>query len=185
MKLHQNLPAKQKRLAILLTLVSVLSLWSFILPPTDPLDYDLWQTNTGKDASSLPLSQLHNLQMSSPDLQSWDLPITLAEKPKIIEAEKKPKIQPKSVVNPPAVVIQAPSIPYQPPTPTFNFPQIKYLGQVTDEAGMQIFLTIDDSNLMMRPKRVYEQTWQIIAVNDYEVRLQHIPTQKILNISKL
>lgn len=185
MKLHQNLPVKQKRVAVLLALVSVLSLWSFILPPTDSLDYDLQQDKTGTDGSDLNLSQWHSLQVYSPDLQSWDLPVTLAEKPKTIEVEKKPKIQSKRVVNPPAAIVQTPSIPYQPPTPTFNFPQIKYLGQVTDEAGLQIFLAIDDSNVMMRPRHVYQQTWQIISVDDYEVRLQHLPTQKILNISKL
>jgi hypothetical protein len=186
MKLHQNLPVKHRRIGILLAFVVVLSLWSLVLPPVDILEYELKEDKSQIINNDVDSIEWHTLHSHTTDLQSWDLGVFPTQKEKMVEVPKKNVGKIKKMVIQPPVIKDMPITPYQPPVAvTMNFPHVKYLGQVVDNTGLQIFLAIDNSSVMMRPKQVYEQTWQIVVVDDNEVRLQHIPTQQILRISKL
>lgn len=66
-----------------------------------------------------------------------------------------------------------------------SLPTIKYLGQVVDSAGLQVFLSFDHTNVVMRPQVTYQNIWKVISVDDREVRLEYIPTKQIINVSKI
>ncbi|MBN6535007.1 hypothetical protein [Acinetobacter pittii] len=184
--LHQCLPVKYRRIGILISCVVVLGVWSLTLPPTDSLEFEKSIINYKKEEKSDAMSW-YSLQAESPNLGYWDLPLIHPQIEKTIQVSKKPTpIEKKKIVNKPPVLPQQiiPLVNEQSPIATVSLPQVKYLGQVVDNSGLQIFLSIDDSNVVMQPKRIYDQIWQIIGVDKYEIRLLHIPSNQILHINK-
>lgn len=183
--LHQCLPVKYRRIGILVSCVVVLGVWSLTLPPTDSLEFEKSIINYKKEEKSESMGW-YSLQAESPNLNYWDLPVTLPKIEKAIQVSKKPiPVVKKKIVNKPVLPQQIiPLVNDQPPMTTASLPQVKYLGQVVDNSGLQIFLSIDDSNVVMQPKRIYDQIWQIIGVDKYEIRLLHVPTHQILHINK-
>lgn len=185
MKILNYLPPKQRRLGVLIVFVIILSGWVIILPPTDQLE-TIELISQNKDTPKQTQQKWYSLEISEPDLQAWNLSLIRPVIEKTVVTEKKvikPKFMPKT-----SVILPVPQPPIimniEQPEPMSNLPQIKYLGQVVDSTGLQVFLIIDDSSVVMRPKRIYEQTWQIVSVDDNEVRLMHLPTQQIMHVSK-
>lgn len=183
--LHQCLPVKYRRISILVSCAVVLGVWSLTLPPTDSFEFEKSITNYKNEEKSDSMNW-YSLQSESPNLDYWDLPVTLPQIEKTIQVSKKPiPVVKKKIVNKPVLPQQIiPLVNEQPPMATVSLPQVKYLGQVVDNSGLQVFLSIDDSNVVMQPKRIYDQIWQIIGVDKYEIRLLHIPTHQILHINK-
>lgn len=184
MRLLKYLAPQQRRLSILIALTAVIGGWAIILPPTDKLD--------SIDVSSMYDTQLnpskkrwHVLEVNNPNYLVWDLPIIQPKKQEVISVVKK-EIKPVLIVKKKAVeIVQQPEIiHYEPPKPMMDSSRIKYLGQVIDSSGLQVFLIIDDSSVVMRPQRIYQQTWKIISLDDYELRLIHLPTQQIIRVAK-
>lgn len=184
MKLLKYLPPKQRRLCTLIALTALIGGWSIILPPTEKLDFI--ELSTANELPLVPTKQdWHLLEVSKPNFLAWDLPVTLPKKQELTPIVKKEvKVVPivkKKVIE----VIQQPEIvQYEQPKPIVDVSRIKYLGQVIDSSGLQVFLIIDDSSVVMRPQRVYQQTWKIVSIDDYEVRLMHLPTQQIMRVTK-
>jgi len=184
MKLLKYLPPKQRRLSTLIALTAVIGGWSIILPPTESLDsIELPSTNEHPLVSTRPEWNL--LEVSKPNFFAWDLPVTVPKKQELTPIVKKEaKVVPivkKKVIE---VIHQPEIVQYEQPKQVENVSRIKYLGQVIDSSGLQVFLIIDDSSVVMRPQRVYQQTWKIVSIDDYEVRLMHLPTQQIMRVTK-
>lgn len=175
---HPVLHTKQKRLVVMTGCVVVLGFWSVCLPPLPvepvhlPPDIDM---NIHPDSM---------VDMTITDLSVWDIPVLKPATGKPVIKVEKPVQKPvvKTALQP--VVTYQPPVQQEPSTPPVRLPQIKYLGQVTDQTGLQVFLSFEDENVMMRMNQVYGQTWQIVAVNDQQVRVLHVPFQQIINVMK-
>ncbi|OBY74845.1 hypothetical protein [Acinetobacter gyllenbergii] len=185
MKILKYLPPKQRRLGVLISLVFIFGGWSLILPPTEklePIEMDLATNNlVGLDEQGW-----HSLAISTkPNYLAWDLPVNQPEKKQMVPIIKK-EVKPVPIVNRKVleVIRQPEAVPYEPSKSGGETSRIKYLGQVLDSSGVQVFLIIDDSSVVMRPHHIYGQTWKIININDDEVRLIHLPTQQILRVAK-
>lgn len=184
MKVLNYLPPKQRRLGVLLSVAVICAGWSIILPPSERLEPITLELNHSKPLGSSS-ENMDRLKISPSSFFAWDLPIIEQKQAKsapIVKEVKPPKVVVKKKV---AVPVQpAPIISYEIPKPVVNLPQVKYLGQVIDASGIQVFLIIDDFSVVMVPQKVYQQTWKIISINDYEVRLMHLPTQQIMRVTK-
>jgi hypothetical protein len=184
MKVLNYLPPKQRRLGVLLSLATICAGWSIILPPSERLEPVTLELNHKKPLVSSG-QNIGTLKISQSDFFAWDLPIIEQKQeksPPTVKDVKPPKVIAKKKVVAP--IQPAPIIPYEIPKPVVNLPQVKYLGQVVDDSGIQVFLIIDDFSVVMTPQKVYQQTWKIISINDYEVRLMHLPTQQIMRVTK-
>ncbi|OCY34598.1 hypothetical protein BFR75_02545 [Acinetobacter pittii] len=184
MKVLNYLPPKQRRLGVLLSLAAICVGWSIILPPSERLEPVTLELNHKKPLDSSG-QNIDTLEISPSNFFSWDLPIieqNQEKSPPIVKDVKPSKIMVKKKI--PVPVQPVPIIPYEIPKPVVNLPQVKYLGQVVDASGIQVFLIIDDFSVVMVPQKVYQQTWKIISINDYEVRLMHLPTQQIMRVTK-
>ncbi|CAI3143683.1 hypothetical protein MWMV7_MWMV7_02244 [Acinetobacter calcoaceticus] len=184
MRILNYLPPKQRRLGVLLSLAAICAGWSIILPPSESLEPVILELNHSKPLGSLS-QNMDGLKISPSNFFAWDLPIIEQKQEKSPPTVKDVKplnvVVKKKVVTP---VQPTPIIPYEIPKPVVNLPQVKYLGQVVDASGIQVFLIIDDFSVVMTPQKVYQQTWKIISINDYEVRLMHLPTQQIMRVTK-
>lgn len=184
MKLLKYLPPKQRRLSVLVALTAVFAGWSIILPPTEKLDSIDFASTHDKSLDSHG-QDWHLLEVNKTNYLAWDLPVTLPKKQEVVPVVKK-EIKSVPIVKKKVIeVMQQPEIVhYEPPKPVMDSSRIKYLGQVIDASGLQVFLIIDDSSVVMRPQRIYQQTWKIVSIDDYEVRLMHLPTQQIMRVTK-
>lgn len=181
--LYQPIASRQRRLIVLTGLVVILCAWSLYLPPTP---------HTSLELPNLPASYkppvAYSLQELKPlELSAWNLPEIAAKKEVVvIKPVKVPvkKIQPQVVreVSPAPNPISSPPPVYSPPLPVL--PKFTYLGQLVDQTGLQLFFNMGESNVMMRPNKIYDNTWQIYSVTNDEIQIQHIPSQQIIRVNK-
>ena len=169
---NQIIPTQQRRITVLITLAGVIGAWCLTLPPLriEPVDLPEQRIKPVQTPVDIPVMV---------DLMVWDIP-EIKEKQPVQDmpvVEKKPQPAKMSRFIPvPQPMDQSP--------PPIRLPPVKYLGQVIDPQGTQVFLNIDDNNVSMIPQKIYGQTWQILKVDDREVMIRHIPSQQTIHVVK-
>lgn len=188
-EIFNSLTKEKRRLFSLTALAIVVALWCMTLPPvlnTDPILQPKAQS-----VDSTDVEQFYSLNNQDDiDFHVWDLKEIKPEqeKTKVINMKPLKEIKVEKVVPlKPKVITEVPvqHIPIVPVVTQSSLPNVKYLGQIIDSAGLQIFLSFDNTNVVMRPQIIYDNIWKVISVDDREVRLEYVPTKQIINVSKI
>jgi len=158
--------------------------WSLLLPPENKIESDLQSIPRIEKTSSK--SNWHILEPTESDLSFWNISSTKKTNEENLSIPKTIKIKKKIVLDNihPMPIVENTFKSFEPAVSNVNFPLIKYLGQVDDREGLRVFLSIDESNVVIKNGEIYGSTWKVVDVDDYEVRLMHMPTQRMISISK-
>lgn len=186
LNLYRPILPKQRRLAALIGLAIVICLWCLYLPPTPHLFPKLPK----EIVVNKPPLAYHLDELKQPELSAWNLPEVipakelLVAKPIIVPVKKSPPQVKKVILAAPSLIMPSPPPPqnYAPPLPTL--PKFIYLGQLVDQTGIQLFFNLDDSNVMMRPNKIYDSKWRIFSVTNDEIQIEHIPSQQIIRVNR-
>lgn len=187
--IHAILSKEKRRLFFLSSLAIVIALLCLTLPPDKDVEtFPVFEAQTEKTTGVPQFYSLGN--ENNIDFKVWDLKEIEQKQQKNLVVFTQPKKELKTKQIKPEVAKKVIEIPVQ-QIPITNvvthnsLPTIKYLGQVVDSAGLQVFLSFDHTNIVMRPQVTYQNIWKVISVDDREVRLEYIPTKQIINVSKI